>query len=90
MTFHVMSWLAGATPVWLSLCLIAALGGVFWQLRQMMKRMDRHGESIAHMDEWADTVEETISQLEDRSRRGPPSISSAPRSTIDLKRWWQK
>lgn len=91
MTFHVMTWLAAATPLWVSLCIIAACGAVFWQLRQMTKRMDRHAESIAHMDEWADTVEQSLTQIEERSRRGLPAAAvSAPRSNIDLKRWWQK
>ena len=86
-----LSWFTAGTPVWLSLCLIIACGALAWQLWQMTKRLDRHAESIAHMDEWADSVEQTLTQMDERSRRGlPPAPMSAPRSSIDLKRWWQK
>lgn len=90
MSFHVLTWLVVATPLWLSLCLIAALAGVAWQMRKMMKRMDRHAESIAHMDDWADSVEQTLKEMEERGRRIPPAATAAPRSTMDLKRWWEK
>jgi len=43
------------------------------------------------MDEWADSVDETISQLQDRVRRpSPPPPSVAPRSAADFKKLWQK
>lgn len=85
-----MSWLTGATPVWLTLCLIAAIGAAAWQLRVAVQRLNRHAESIAHMDEWADSVDQTLAQIEERARRIMPSSMSAPRSTVDLKKWWQK
>lgn len=90
MFYQAISWLAAATPVWLSLCLIAACGALFWQVRMMMKRIDRHAESIAHMDDWADSVDQTLTQIEERTRRVLPAALSAPRSTVDLKKWWQK
>ncbi len=90
MFYQAISWLAAATPVWLSLCLIVACGALFWQIRLMVKRIDRHAESIAHMDEWADSVDQTMTQIEERTRRILPSAISAPRSTVDLKKWWQK
>lgn len=95
------SWLGAATPVWLSILLVAALGVVAWQLWAIVRRMDRHAQSIAHMDEWADVVDHSLARLEERSRRpvapAPnPSMrpaaapAQAPRSTADLKRLWQK
>lgn len=94
------SWLAAATPVWLSLLLVVALGAVAWQLWSIVKRMDRHAQSIAHMDEWADVVDHSLSQLEERNRRPVPVVTQAPRpssapaqaprSTADLKKLWQK
>ena len=90
MFYQAISWLPAATPVWLSLCLIAACGALFWQVRMMMKRIDRHAESIAHMDDWADSVDQTLTQIEERTRRVLPAALSAPRSTVDLKKWGQK
>lgn len=85
------SWLTAATPVWLSLLVIGALGAVAWLLWTTIRRIDRHAQSIAHMDEWADSVDETISQLQDRVRRpSPPPPSVAPRSAADFKKLWQK
>lgn len=84
------SWLTAGTPVWLTLGLMALLGAVLWQMWKIMKRIDRHAESIAHMDEWADAVDQTLAQIEERSRRFMPASTSAPRSTVDLKKWWQK
>lgn len=90
------SWLGAATPVWLSILLVAALGVVAWQLWAIVRRMDRHAQSIAHMDEWADVVDHSLARLEERSRRPVPASrpatapAQAPRSTADLKRLWQK
>ena len=89
MLYQAFVWLTAATPVWLSLLVIAACGWLAWKLHQTVKRIDRHAQSIAHMDEWADTVDQTLSRIDERSRRLMPSIS-APRSTVDLKKWWQK
>lgn len=90
MLSQVVSWFAAPTPLWLSLCVIAAVAGLFWQQLMMVRRLNKHAESIAHMDEWADAVDHTLAQLEDRSRRIMPSSMSAPRSTVDLKKWWEK
>lgn len=91
MVFGAMSWLTAATPVWLALLVVGALCAVAWQLWMIVKRMDRHAESIAHMDEWADVVDEKLIGLEERTRRpAPPPPVSAPRSAADLKKLWQK
>lgn len=90
MVLNVMSWLTAATPAWLSLCLVAACGALAFQLRNVMKRLDRHAQSIAHMDEWADSVDQTLTRFEERSRRFLPAATAAPRSAVDLKKWWQK
>lgn len=89
--FGAMSWLTAATPVWLALLIGGALGVVAWQLWSMRKRMDRHAESIAHMDEWADLVDEKLATLQERARRPvPPAPGPAPRSVAELKKLWQK
>lgn len=90
MVFLAFSWLAAATPVWFSLCLMAGFATLVWQLRAIIRRLDRHAESIAHMDDWADSVDQTLTQIEERTRRVLPAALSAPRSTVDLKKWWQK
>lgn len=103
MLYNAFSWLGAATPVWLSLCIIAACAGLAWQLYMTVKRIDRHAQSIAHMDEWADVVDDTLKQLESRNRRTvappspppaaqPPSAPSpaAQRALADLKSRWQK
>lgn len=93
------SWLGAGTPVWLSILIIVALGVVAWQLWAIVRRIDRHAESIAHMDEWADVVDQSLARLEERGRRPVPPApaprpatapAQAPRSTADLKRLWQK
>jgi len=88
--YQVLSWFVAPTPAWLSLCILAAFAALAWQHYQLMRRVDRHAESIAHMDEWADSVDHTLAQIEERSRRILPASISAPRSTVDLKKWWQK
>ena len=89
--YHAFSWLTAGTPVWLSLCVIAACAALAWQFRVMVKRVDRHAKSIAHMDEWADAVDQSLAQIEERNRRFlPAATTTAPRPTGDPKRWWQK
>ena len=88
--FNALSWLTAATPVWLSLVVIAALGAVAWQLWQTIKRVDRHAQSIAHMDEWADVVDQSLTRIEERTRRASPPAAPAPRSAVDFKKWGQK
>jgi hypothetical protein len=84
------AWLTAATPAWLAICLLLACGAVFWQLRVVMKRLDNHAESIAHMDAWADDVEEAITSLEDKTKRMTPTYLPVRTQPIDPKRWWQK
>lgn len=102
MFLAILSWLTAATPVWLSLLVIAALAAVAWQLWSLIKRIDRHAESIAHMDAWADMVDENLTSLQDRVRRPPPppppppappaapAPGLKPRQVLDLKKPWQK
>lgn len=89
--YQVLQWFAAATPAWLALCLLAACAALFWQQRQILRRLDRHAESIAHMDAWADEVDTAITGLEEKSRRVAPAYVP-PRSTppVDTKKWWQK
>ena len=70
--------------------LIAALGAVAWQLWRTIKRIDRHARSIAHMDEWADVVDQCLTSIDERTRRAPPPAAPAPRSAVDFKKWGQK
>ena len=90
MAVNAFSWLTAATPAWLGLCIIAALGAVAWQLWRTIKRIDRHAQSIAHMDEWADVVDQSLTRLEERTRRAPSPAAPAPRSAVDFKKWGQK
>ena len=81
-----LSWLLAGTPVWLSLFIIAALSALTWQLRALVRRVDRHARSIAHMDEWADSVDHTLQQIEGRARRLQPT-AAAPSRMPDTRKW---
>jgi hypothetical protein len=83
---HAFSWLLAATPVWLSLCLIAACAALAWQIYTAAKRLDRHAQSIAHMDDWADSIDHSLAQIEERNRR-PFAAIGTPRA--DIRKWWQ-
>lgn len=83
-------WLTEPTPAWLSICLLLALIALFWQFRLLTKRVDNHAESIAHMDEWADDVEEAISGLEEKAKRMAPTYLPIRTQPVDIRRWWQK
>ena len=89
--YQVLQWFAAATPAWLALCVLAACAAIAWQQRQILRRLDRHAESIAHMDAWADEVDAAISGLEEKAKRVTPAYVP-PRSTppADTKKWWQK
>lgn len=97
---NAFSWLAAPTPVWLTLCLIAACAALAWQFYRTVKRIDRHAQSIAHMDEWADLVDDTLRQMERGRRMAPPpppppppptsATPAAQRALADLKSRWQK
>ena len=84
-----LSWLLAPTPVWLSLCVIAACGGLAWRLWLVTRRADRHARSIAHMDAWADSTDHALQQIEIRTRR-LQSSSLASRQGDDAPKWWQK
>ena len=85
------AWLTAATPAWLAICVLVACGALFWQLRIVIRRLDNHAESIAHMDAWADDVEEAITSLEDKAKRMAPAyLPVRAQQPVDLKRWWQK
>lgn len=101
--YNAFSWLESATPVWLALCVLTAFAALGWQLLAVVKRVDRHAQSIAHMDEWADAVDHRLTQIEERSRRSLPAASAkpppplpktpppaAPRAALDLRNWKQK
>lgn len=87
MSNHAFTWLLAATPIWLSLCLIAACAALAWQIHAAVKRLDRHAESIAHMDDWADSIDQTLAQIEQRNRR-PFATVTTPGATV--RTWWQK
>lgn len=84
MLLDAFSWLGAATPVWLSLCLLAACAGLALRLWRITQRIDRHARSIAHMDEWADMVDDKLTRIEDRARR-----SASLRPPGEMKKWWQ-
>lgn len=83
-------WLTAATPAWLAICLLLACVALFWQLRVVIRRIDSHAESIAHMDAWADDVEEAINGLEEKAKRMAPTYLPVRTQAVDIRRWWQK
>lgn len=87
---QLLAWLTSATPAWLALCLLAACAALFWQQRNVMRRLDNHAESIAHMDAWADDVEEAITTLEEKTKRMAPTYLPVRSQPVDVRRWWQK
>lgn len=87
---QIVTWLTEPTPTWLSICLLLACFGLFWQSRLLTRRVDNHAESIAHMDEWADDVEEAISGLEEKAKRMAPTYLPVRTQPVDIRRWWQK
>ena len=58
------AWLTAPIPAWLALCLLVACGALFWQLRAVIRRLDNHAESIAHMDAWADVMDERMERVD--------------------------
>lgn len=81
-------WLLAPTPLWLSLCLVAACATLAWQFYALQRRVDRHARSIAHMDDWADNVEHALRQIEGRAWRLQPAATD-PRPLADTRKWWQ-
>lgn len=87
---QIAQFLTAPVPLWLGICLALACGFLFWQQRAMIRRLDNHAESIAHMDEWADDVEEAINGLEEKTKRMAPTYLPVRTQAVDVKRWWQK
>ncbi len=85
-----MAWLTSATPAWLAICLLVAFIALYWQQRALIRRLDNHAESIAHMDTWADDVEEAITTLEEKAKRMAPTYLPVRNQAVDVRRWWQK
>jgi hypothetical protein len=85
-----VAWLTSATPAWLAICLLAACIALYWQQRALIRRLDNHAESIAHMDTWADDVEEAITTLEEKAKRMAPTYLPVRNQAVDVRRWWQK
>lgn len=84
-----LSWL-GAAALFVAVPLLAAACGfLYWQQLAITRRLDRHAESIAHMDDWADAVEPRLKALEDHGRRRGSSLVTTARPPTDPKRWWQ-
>lgn len=79
-------WLAGPTPGWLSLLLVVVLAAVLWKQRAIMRRLDNHATSIAHMDDWADMVDRNISLIQNRANGNVPSLPAPWRPSVVLKR----
>jgi hypothetical protein len=83
-------WLTSATPAWLAVCLLLACVALVLQQRAIIRRLDNHAESIAHMDAWADDVEEAITTLEEKAKRMAPTYLPVRTQPVDVRRWWQK
>ena len=85
----ILAWLNAGTPVWLTLAAVAACAWLYWQQRKLIRRLDNHAESIAHMDSWADQVEQAITDLEEKTKRTAPVYLPTRTQPADVKRWWQ-
>lgn len=57
------------TPLWLSLCLVAAVLFMFWRQYAMSRLLKRHAESIGNMDAWADATDERLDRVDWSGRR---------------------
>lgn len=82
-----LSWLNTPAPAWLTAALLLVMLMMLVRERAIIRRLNRHAESIGHMDAWADEVDEKVNALEERAR----STSSAyrpvrPRPT-DAQQW---
>jgi hypothetical protein len=87
---QIASLLTAQVPAWIAIFLVLACAALFWQQRLITRRLDNHAESIAHMDEWADDVEEAINGLEEKTKRMTPTYLPVRSQAMDVKRWWQK
>lgn len=58
------------TPLWLSLCLAAALLFMVWRQHAMARQLRQHSRSIGNMDAWADATDERLDRVDwSRQRR---------------------
>lgn len=57
------------TPLWLTLCLGAAVLFLLWRHHTMARLLKKHAESIGNMDAWADTTDERLDRLDWSGRR---------------------
>jgi hypothetical protein len=87
---QLLAWLTSALPAWLALCFLVACAGLFWQQRAMLRRLNSHAESIAHMDDWADDVQEAVTALEDKTKRMAPTYLPVRSQPVDVRRWSHK
>lgn len=85
-----VTWASASTPAWLTVCLLAAVIVLIWRQRAITRRLDRHAQSIANMDKWADEIDTTLTALEERSRRPVPAYLPVKSPALPVKRWWQK
>jgi hypothetical protein len=72
------SFLTLSAPLWLCLCLAAAVLYMAWRLHSMSQLLRRHAQSIANMDAWADATDERLDRLDWAGQRRSGGI--APRT----------
>lgn len=83
-------WLTSPTPLWFSACLLVGLVAVFLRQRALLRRLDKHSESIGHMDAWADEVDAVVTDLQRRGRHMPPSYAPVRSRPADAERGWPR
>lgn len=56
--------LLDSSPNWLVAFLAALLALQFWRVARLERHMHRHARSIAHMDAWADVMDERMERVD--------------------------
>lgn len=82
--------LTSPTPLWFSACLLVGLVALFFRQRALLRRLEKHSESIGHMDAWADDVDAAIMDLQRRSRHMPSAYLPVRSRPADTERGWPR
>lgn len=72
------------TPLWLSLCLAAAVLALLWRQHMMYRTLEQHSRFIGYMDDWADQADERLDRVDWSNRRQTPANDQ--RSAVN----WQR
>ena len=64
MTEMIRLLLLDSSPNWLVAVLAALLALQFWRVSRLERQVRRHARSIAHMDAWADVMDERMERVD--------------------------